>query len=81
MITCTSLLGAFFVRQGDTVICLDEAEAIALKRRLTAGLVISDGPHQITLTEDDVPPLAAAITAVQRQRKKRRRADRRALWH
>jgi len=81
MITCANILGRFFVRQGDDSIWLDESEAIALKRYLRAGLVISDGTHQIELTKEDTTILTEAIVALQKQKQKRRRADRRALWN
>ena len=81
MITCTNTLGAFFVRQGDTAIRLEESEAIALKRHIKAGLIISDGNNQIEIAEGDTHILTEAISTLQQQKQKRRRATRRALWN
>lgn len=81
MITCTNILGAFFVRQGDTSIRLEESEAIALKRYIKAGLVLNDSNNQIELTEEDIPTLTNAIGTLQKQKAKRRRAARRFLWN
>lgn len=80
-IICTNILGAFFVRQGDTAIRLEESEAIALKRHLKPGLIISNGTHQIDLDEDDVQTLTDSIRSLQKQKDKRRRSARRSLWN
>jgi hypothetical protein len=79
MITCASLFGRFFIRQGNDAIWLEESEAIALKRHLRSGLIISDGTHQIQLTNEDSSILTEAISILQKQKQKRRRKDRRAL--
>ena len=81
MIICTNILGSLFVRQGDVSIRLEESEAIALKRFIRAGLVISDSSKQIELAEEDIPTLTEAIGALQQQKAKRRRAARRSLWN
>jgi hypothetical protein len=79
-VTCSLILGALFVRRGETSVRLTETQAAALKKQLQVGLVISDGTNQIVLqNEADVHALAGVIAIIQRSKQQDRRRSRRAL--
>jgi hypothetical protein len=79
-VACSLILGALFVRRGETSVRLTETQATALKKRLQVGLVISDGTNQIELQNNaEVHALEGVIAIIQRSKQQDRRKARRAL--